>query len=72
MGGGPAGLKAASVSAERGHDVTLYEADKQLGGQVNLAQLLPGRTEFGGVTTNLSHEAQRAGVDARHPRACAG
>ena len=65
VGGGPAGLKAASVSAERGHDVTLYEADKQLGGQVNLAQLLPGRTEFGGVTTNLSHEAQRAGVDIR-------
>lgn len=62
VGGGPAGLKAATVAAERGHDTTLYEAGEQLGGQVNLAQLLPGRAEFGGVTTNLTHEVQRAGV----------
>ncbi len=65
VGGGPAGLKAAAVGAERGHDVTLYEARAQLGGQVNLAQLLPGRAEFGGVTTNLGREAQRAGVKIR-------
>ncbi len=62
VGGGPAGLKAAAVAAERGHDVTLHEAGRWVGGQVLLAQLLPGRAEFGGVVTNLRGEAERAGV----------
>ena len=61
-GGGPAGLKAAAVAAARGHDVTLHEAHDRLGGQVLLAQRLPGREEFGGVATNLEAEARRAGV----------
>ena len=61
-GGGPGGLKAAAVAAERGHEVTLYEAGAQLGGQVLLAQLLPERAEFGGLATNLAHEAKQAGV----------
>ena len=62
VGGGPGGLKAAAVAAERGHRVTLVEADRRLGGQVLLAQELPGRAEFGGVITNLVGEAARAGV----------
>jgi 2,4-dienoyl-CoA reductase-like NADH-dependent reductase (Old Yellow Enzyme family)/thioredoxin reductase len=62
VGGGPAGLKAAAVAAERGHEVTLHEAGRWVGGQVLLAQLLPGRAEFGGVVTNLRGEAERAGV----------
>jgi hypothetical protein len=62
VGGGPAGLKAAAVAAERGHQVTLYEKDAQLGGQARLAQLLPARAEFGGIITNLAREAERAGV----------
>ena len=61
-GGGPAGLKAAAVAAERGHDVTLHEAGRRVGGQVLLAERLPGRAEFGGVVTNLAGEAARAGV----------
>lgn len=65
VGGGPAGLKAASVAAHRGHHVTLYEAQATLGGQITLAQSLPGRAEFGGVTTHLAREAERAGVDVR-------
>lgn len=65
IGGGPAGLKAAAVAATRGHLVTLLEANSSLGGQVRLAQLLPGRAEFGGVTTNLAREAVTAGVDIR-------
>ncbi len=65
VGGGPAGMKAAAVAAERGHQVTLFEAANQLGGQVNLAHLLPGRAEFGGVTTNLAREVEAAGVDVR-------
>lgn len=61
-GGGPAGMKAAAVLAERGHDVILHEAAAQLGGQARLAQLLPGRTEFGGIVTNLEREMELAGV----------
>lgn len=62
VGGGPAGMKAAAVAAQRGHDVTLYEAGAQLGGQVLLAQLLPRRSEFGGASTNLQREMALAGV----------
>lgn len=62
VGGGPAGMKAAAVAAQRGHDVTLYEASGQLGGQVLLAQLLPRRSEFGGASTNLQREMELAGV----------
>lgn len=62
IGGGPAGLKAAAVAAERGHRVTLVEAERRVGGQVRLAQLLPGRAEMGGAITNLEAEARSAGV----------
>jgi NADPH-dependent 2,4-dienoyl-CoA reductase/sulfur reductase-like enzyme len=63
VGGGPGGLKAAAVAAQRGHRVTLHEAFSHVGGQILLAQLLPGRDEFGGAATNLRHEALRAGVE---------
>jgi 2,4-dienoyl-CoA reductase-like NADH-dependent reductase (Old Yellow Enzyme family) len=62
IGGGPAGLKAAAVAAERGHDVTLYEKEPRLGGQALIAQALPGRAEFGGIVTNLAREAERHGA----------
>ena len=61
-GGGPGGMKAAAVAAARGHAVTLYEKSAQLGGQALLAQLLPGRAEFGGIVTNLAREMELAGV----------
>ncbi len=62
VGGGPGGMKAASVAARRGHRVTLYERGPQLGGQALLAQSLPGRAEFGGIVTNLAREMELAGV----------
>jgi NADPH-dependent 2,4-dienoyl-CoA reductase/sulfur reductase-like enzyme len=65
VGGGPAGMKAAVVAAERGHRVTLFEREKRLGGQALLAQRLPGRAEFGGLVTNLERELHTAGVDIR-------
>lgn len=65
VGGGPAGMKAAAVAARRGHQVTLYEAGAQLGGQVLLAQLLPRRSEFGGAATNLQRELELAGVQVQ-------
>ncbi len=46
VGGGPAGLEAARVAAERGHDVTLAEAAAQLGGQFRLAGLQPRRGQI--------------------------
>ena len=64
-GGGPAGMKAACIAAARGHKVTLYESSGKLGGQVNLAQLLPGRTEFGGLATNLRRELENESVEIR-------
>jgi 2,4-dienoyl-CoA reductase-like NADH-dependent reductase (Old Yellow Enzyme family)/thioredoxin reductase len=66
VGGGPAGMKAAVVAAQRGHRVSLYESAKRLGGQALLAQLLPGRAEFGGLVTNLLRELSVAGVEL-HP-----
>ena len=64
-GGGPAGMKAAAVAASRGHRVTLCEAGPRLGGQALLAQLLPSRSEFGGIVTNLARELELAGVTVR-------
>jgi len=63
IGGGPAGMKAAVVAAQRGHQVQLHEKTNSLGGQVRLAEALPGRAEFGGVSTNLQGELKRAQVD---------
>lgn len=56
-------MKAAVVAAQRGHRVRLYEAERHLGGQVLLAQELPGRSEFGGAATNLQSELDRYGVE---------
>ena len=46
VGAGPAGLAAASIAAQRGHEVTLFDADKEIGGQFNLAKQIPGKEEF--------------------------
>ena len=57
-GGGPAGMQAAVTAAARGHHVTLYEQATCLGGQVLLAERLPGRSEFGGIVSNLMREIE--------------
>jgi mycofactocin system FadH/OYE family oxidoreductase 2 len=64
-GGGPAGMECARILAERGHAVTLYEKDDQLGGQINYITKAPSRVEFASVVRYLSHEIARLGVDAR-------
>ena len=63
VGGGPAGMKAAAIAAQRGHHVTIYEAAGRVGGQVLLAERLPHRAEFGGAVTNLQSEIERYGVE---------
>ncbi len=47
VGAGPAGLAAATLLAERGHAVTLFDAASDIGGQFNLAKRIPGKEEFG-------------------------
>lgn len=46
VGAGPAGLAFAINAAQRGHRVTLFEADSNIGGQFNLARQIPGKQEF--------------------------
>jgi NADPH-dependent 2,4-dienoyl-CoA reductase/sulfur reductase-like enzyme len=62
VGGGPAGLEAARVSAERGHDVVLFEAAPVLGGQVRLAAQGPWRQDLIGIVDWRAAELERLGV----------
>ena len=65
VGGGPAGLKAATVAARRGHRVTLLEKEERLGGQVVWAARVTNRTEFGDIVRSLMHEAAQLDVEVR-------
>ena len=67
-GGGPAGLEAARVCAERGHDVRLCEASERLGGQVLLAAQASWRGALAGIVEWRVRELERLGVDLRHNR----
>ncbi|MTD53519.1 mycofactocin system FadH/OYE family oxidoreductase 2 [Amycolatopsis pithecellobii] len=65
VGGGPAGLQAASTAAQRGHHVTLFERNDTTGGQAAVAASIPSRAEFLDVVRNLLAECQRYGVDIK-------
>lgn len=65
VGGGPAGLEAARVLGSRGHEVTLYEREAQLGGQMNLASKVPWREALSGIVRWLEQEVTLAGVDVK-------
>ena len=65
VGGGPAGLEAARVSAERGHQVVLFEATSRLGGQVLLAGKASWRRDILGVVDWRAREIDRLGVTVR-------
>ncbi|MDA8585337.1 NADPH-dependent 2,4-dienoyl-CoA reductase [Rhodobacteraceae bacterium] len=49
VGAGPAGMTAARVAAERGHKVTLFDQSSEIGGQLNMAKMVPGKEEFHGL-----------------------
>ncbi|WP_192246598.1 NADH:flavin oxidoreductase [Mesorhizobium silamurunense] len=66
VGGGPGGMEAARVAAERGHHVTLFEAADELGGQVILASQLEWRRDLIGITRWLADRLQALDVDIRY------
>lgn len=65
VGGGPAGMAFATVAAERGHQVTLFEQGVELGGQFNLAKRIPGKEIFQESINYFSHQLNRYQVDIR-------
>jgi len=65
VGAGPAGLAAATVAARRGHDVTLIEADAEIGGQFNMAKRIPGKEEFYETLRYFRHELDASGVNVQ-------
>ena len=62
VGGGVAGMSAATVAAKRGHHVTLFEAKDVLGGQFNYAKVVPGKEEFFETIRYFSNELEHQGV----------
>ena len=62
IGAGPGGMYTAVTAAERGHDVTVWEKGKQIGGQLNLAVVSPGKQEMCKWLTHLHYRAKKAGV----------
>ena len=65
VGAGPAGLAFAATAAERGHDVTLYEAADEIGGQFNLAKRIPGKAEFAETIRYFARRLDTLGVTLR-------
>ncbi|MGV9253568.1 FAD-dependent oxidoreductase [Streptomyces sp. NPDC003697] len=65
VGAGPAGLACAVSAAERGHDVTLFDAASEIGGQLNVARKVPGKQEFDETLRYFRHQLGEHGVDVR-------
>jgi len=65
VGAGPAGLSAATVAAERGHQVTLFDSASEIGGQFNVAKRVPGKEEFYETLRYFNSKLQSSGVDLR-------
>jgi 2,4-dienoyl-CoA reductase-like NADH-dependent reductase (Old Yellow Enzyme family)/thioredoxin reductase len=62
IGGGPGGMEAAVVAAARGHEVDLFEKERELGGQTLLATTSPGKESFSAVGDYLKYEIKRLKV----------
>ncbi len=65
VGAGPAGLAYATAAAERGHSIVVYEAEKEIGGQFNLARRVPGKEEFAETLRYFGRRLENLGVELR-------
>jgi 2,4-dienoyl-CoA reductase (NADPH2) len=65
VGAGPAGLACATVAAERGHAVTLFDAGSEIGGQFNVAKRIPGKEEFHETLRYFRHKLDETGVSVK-------
>lgn len=65
VGAGVAGLSCATTAAQRGHDVTLFEASEQIGGQFLLARHIPGKEEFNETLRYFRNRADAFGISVR-------
>ncbi len=65
VGAGPAGLAAATTLGQRGHRVTLFDAASEIGGQFNLAKLIPGKEEFNETIRYFRNRIPQTGVDLK-------
>lgn len=65
VGAGPAGLAAATTLARRGHRVSLFEAEAEIGGQFNYARKIPGKEEFNETLRYFRHQLAALGVEVQ-------
>ncbi|MCW0465942.1 NADPH-dependent 2,4-dienoyl-CoA reductase [Xanthomonas sacchari] len=65
VGAGPAGLACATVAAQRGHRVTLFDSASEIGGQFNVAKRIPGKEEFHETLRYFRHQLDATGVELR-------
>ncbi|KPX48938.1 2,4-dienoyl-CoA reductase [Pseudomonas savastanoi pv. glycinea] len=65
VGAGPAGLAAATVAAQRGHEVTLFDSASEIGGQFNIAKRVPGKEEFSETLRYFRNKVEETGVQLR-------
>ena len=63
VGAGPAGLAYSTIAAERGHEVTLFDAASEIGGQFNMAKKIPGKEEFYETLRYFNNRIKLTGVD---------
>lgn len=62
VGAGPAGLATATIAAQRGHEVHLYDAASEIGGQFNMAKQIPGKEEFYETIRYFNKQIELTGV----------
>ncbi len=63
VGAGPAGLASSTILAGRGHDVVLYDAAAEIGGQLNMAKVIPGKEEFHETLRYFKRQIELTGVE---------